>query len=115
MDLDVGGQRIRRGDRVLLLWGSANRDPATFGDPDAFDPDRANLRSTLSFGFGPHHCPGTALARMEAQTAVRSLLSAVGPIALSGTPHCKSSFSFRGPAVLAAAAGERARSPAATE
>ena len=58
----VGGQSVRRGERVLLSWTSANRDPAVFVDPDCVDIDRPNNRH-LAFGAGPHRCIGAPLAR----------------------------------------------------
>jgi cytochrome P450 len=101
-DLVVAHEAISHGDRVVLLWGSANRDPATFQCPDAFDPGRPERLSALSFGVGPHHCPGSGLARMQAAMAVRALLQAVGPIRLSQEPSWRNSFAFRGPATLIA-------------
>jgi cytochrome P450 len=58
----VGGQTVRRGDRVLLSWTSANHDPAVFVDPDRVDIDRPNNRH-VAFGAGPHRCIGAPLAR----------------------------------------------------
>jgi cytochrome P450 len=97
-ELQIEGQTIRRGDRVLLLLASANRDPSRFERPDAFEPGRAERLAALSFGIGPHHCPGAGLARTQAEVAVRVLLHAVGSIRLSHEPAWKNSFTFRGPA-----------------
>ncbi|GAA3931636.1 cytochrome P450 [Actinomadura viridis] len=62
----LGGAEIAAGDRLMLLYGAANRDPAAFG-PDAgrFDIARRPAVTSLAFGFGPHFCLGAALARME--------------------------------------------------
>ncbi len=61
-DDEVGGQRIRRGDRIVLLYPSANRDEAVFDRPFEFDI-RRNPNPHLSFGFGTHLCVGTHVAR----------------------------------------------------
>ncbi len=71
--LEVGGLPVAAGAEVLLLLGAANRDPARFADPGAFDPLRAD-NQPLSFGAGAHYCLGAALARLEAATAFPMLL-----------------------------------------
>ncbi len=68
---------IRAGDRVLLLAGSANRDPRVFSNPDVYDLDRPEpLPQLASFGFGRHFCLGASLARLEARVALEELLAA---------------------------------------
>ncbi len=104
-DLDVADRTIPRGERVILLWASANRDPERFERPDAFEPGRADRLSSLSFGVGAHHCPGAALGRMEAEIALRVLLDAVGSIRLARAPARRQSFTFRGPTALPAIVG----------
>ncbi|WP_089155557.1 cytochrome P450 [Micromonospora sp. NBS 11-29] len=73
----LGGVTIPAGARCLLLIGAANRDPAVFGHPDRFDPDRPDAHDHLSFGHGPHFCIGAALARLEAVTALTRLAAAL--------------------------------------
>ncbi|WP_033337848.1 cytochrome P450 [Catenuloplanes japonicus] len=73
-DTEVAGARIRAGDWVLLSYPAANHDPKKFPDPDSFDVARPNAAGHLAFGFGPHHCLGAALARMEMRTLFRRLL-----------------------------------------
>jgi cytochrome P450 len=73
-DTELGGARIRAGDLVSISVTAANRDPATFGDPDAFDPLRPNARRHLAFASGPHACIGVHLARLEAAVAVGRVL-----------------------------------------
>jgi cytochrome P450 len=71
----MGGHAIPAGDRVILNWTAANRDPSVFGDPDEFRPE-ANAAANLVFGVGPHVCPGRALTLMELRVAVVELLAA---------------------------------------
>ncbi|WP_420880084.1 cytochrome P450 [Rhodococcus sp. (in: high G+C Gram-positive bacteria)] len=73
-DTALGGVPLPAGSHVLLLWGAANRDPATFDDPDTARLDRPNLKGHLAFGKGIHFCVGSALARMEARAALTTLL-----------------------------------------
>jgi cytochrome P450/predicted O-methyltransferase YrrM len=72
-DVTIDGTTIPQGARVVLLFDAANRDPETFGDPDAFDPGRCNAHHHLSFGLGIHHCIGAQLARMEFRTVLEEL------------------------------------------
>jgi cytochrome P450 len=73
-DVELGGADIAAGELVRISITAANRDPATFPDPDRFDPDRPNARRHLAFAGGPHVCVGMHLARLEAHTALELLL-----------------------------------------
>ncbi|WP_430330926.1 cytochrome P450 [Rhodococcus sp. ACT016] len=73
-DTTLGGVHLPAGSHALLLWGAANRDPSTFDRPGAVVLDRPNLKGHLAFGKGVHFCVGSALARMEAQAAITTLL-----------------------------------------
>jgi cytochrome P450 len=73
-DATLGGASIARGELVRISISAANRDPAVFPDPDAFDLDRPNLRRHLAFAQGPHVCVGVHLARLEARVSVAALL-----------------------------------------
>ena len=64
VDTEVGGHPIAAGDRLMLLYPSANRDAAAFDDPDRFDVTR-QPNPHLGFGFGTHFCLGASLARFE--------------------------------------------------
>ncbi|MBA2558965.1 MAG: cytochrome P450 [Propionibacteriales bacterium] len=65
-DFDFGGQRVLRGQRVLLAMASANRDGAHFSNPDRLDLTRTDTNH-LGFGIGLHYCLGAALSRLEAE------------------------------------------------
>ncbi|MFD7500793.1 cytochrome P450 [Streptomyces sp. NPDC059850] len=83
-DIEIDGTAIPAGERVWLSWAAANRDPARFAEPDAFDPHREDTKH-LSFGHGSHFCPGAALARMENTIAVTSLVRRFPQLALLGS------------------------------
>jgi cytochrome P450 len=69
-DLEVSGQLIRKGEGLIPLTAAANRDPRVFKDPNRFDI-RRNARSHLAFNYGPHHCLGANLARLEMQIVMQ--------------------------------------------
>jgi cytochrome P450 len=97
-DLELGGVKIRKGDRVLLCLAAANRDAEAFADPDTFDIGRAGNRH-LSFGSGPHACAGGGLARKELEVALLTLFSRLPRLALDpeDLPRRRSgSLMFRG-------------------
>jgi cytochrome P450 family 142 subfamily A polypeptide 1 len=71
-DTDLGDKTIAAGERILLLYPSANRDADVFADPDAFRVERNPVH--LGFGLGPHFCLGANLARMEMRVAFEALL-----------------------------------------
>jgi len=71
----LGEAGIRAGDQVTVSIAGANRDPAVFGDPDAFDLRRPGAGRQLAFAHGPHFCLGAHLARLEAQVAVETVLA----------------------------------------
>ena len=72
-DVELGGRTIRRGEGVILILGSADRDAGRFADPDELDFDRADNKH-VAFGRGSHYCLGAPLARLEAEVALTTLL-----------------------------------------
>jgi cytochrome P450 len=84
-DVELGGQRIARGDAVMVMTAAANRDPLVFDDPERFDIARTPNRH-LAFAWGPHFCFGAALARMQAGIAFEELLRRAATIELVGGP-----------------------------
>ena len=74
-DVDLGGSRLRAGDKVLLLYESANFDESQFDEPERFDVGRSP-NEHVAFGFGPHFCLGASLARVELAAIFERLLDA---------------------------------------
>ncbi|QGH68777.1 cytochrome P450 [Pseudactinotalea sp. HY158] len=72
-EVALGDERIPAGDRVVLNWTAANRDPEAFGDPDAFSP-YLNAPKNLVYGIGRHVCPGRALATMQLRLLTEAVL-----------------------------------------
>jgi cytochrome P450 family 142 subfamily A polypeptide 1 len=81
-DVTLEGQELHAGDRVLLLYESANYDPAQFDEPDRFDVARTP-NDHLAFGFGAHFCLGASLARLEIQTMTQCLLDRLPDLELA--------------------------------
>lgn len=96
LPLLIGGQRVLAGQRVIPLWGAANRDPAVFVAPAVLDLKRVDARAHLSFGAGRHRCLGASLARTEAELAIGALLERYGELSLVEPPIWRRNFSFRG-------------------
>ena len=93
---DLAGEPIERGDRIVVLQGAANRDPAEFDRPEELDL-RRSPNTPLSFGWGIHHCIGAALARLEGEIAFNALLERFDVIELSGEePQWRPGFTLRG-------------------
>ncbi|OZM77020.1 cytochrome P450 [Pseudonocardia sp. MH-G8] len=100
-DTTLAGAMIRRGDPVTVSLAGANRDPATFPDPDTFDVHRANARQHLAFAHGPHVCPAMDLARLETVIGVRTVLAALPDLTLDDRhPVAPSGLVFRKPQAL---------------
>ncbi|MFQ5697666.1 MAG: cytochrome P450 [Myxococcota bacterium] len=99
-DCEIGGVRIRKGQLVALVLAGANRDPKRFADPDRLDLGRTD-NVHLAFGQGNHYCPGSQLAKLEAEVAIGTLLRRfpdfTGP---SEPPAWRRSMIIRGPQSL---------------
>ena len=80
---ELAGYSLDAGDRLMLLWASANRDAEHFEDPDALRLDRRFPKQHLSFGRGGHFCIGAAFARLEARVVCEELLAASKGLALA--------------------------------
>ena len=95
---DLGGRKIPKGEAVLCLLGSANRDPAVYPDrPEQLDITRSKIRP-LSFGGGIHLCLGAQLARIEAEIAIATLLRRLPDLRLDDAenPEWRPTFVLRG-------------------
>ena len=97
-DIEIGPVRLRAGQRVVSLLGSANRDPEVFDEPDRLRLDRTGPAS-LSFGGGIHHCVGAPLA------ALRGLMRRYPRIELAGEPVRRTTLALRGLSALPVAVG----------
>ena len=79
--VEIGGRKIGAGDRVTLMWISANRDERVFADPDSFRLDRDQSQNLL-WGAGIHVCPGMPLAQLEMRVFLEELLARTSEIVL---------------------------------
>ena len=84
--LQLGGQTIAKGERVLAVIAGADRDNAQFADPDELDVARPN-NPHFAFGYGIHFCLGAPLARLEGQIAISTLLKRKPNIKLAVKPE----------------------------
>ena len=82
-DVELHGRRLREGEQLFLLWGSANRDEREFENADRFDV-RRRIKRHLAFGQGIHFCLGKSLARLEARVAFEELLARAPAYELDG-------------------------------
>ncbi|APZ54275.1 cytochrome P450 [Salipiger abyssi] len=92
---ELFGHRFARGDRLALLLGAANRDPAVYADPDRFAPTR-EARPHHGFGGGPHFCVGAPLAGLELQTALPILFARLPGLRLGEPPRYADLYHFHG-------------------
>jgi cytochrome P450 len=95
-DVKLDGVTFYAGQRVNLMIGAANRDPAQFADPDRLDVMRPNASQHLSFASGIHYCVGAPLARLEAQLALQALLRFAPGLRLVGEPVWRKTFVLHG-------------------
>ncbi len=82
-DVEIGGRCIHAGEAIALVFTSANRDADKFENPDAFDIDRP-VRDHVTFGRGPHNCPGAGLGRLQIRIALEEILAATKGFEITG-------------------------------
>ena len=86
-DTEIAGETVRKGQQVVMMYPSANRDPRHFRDPETYDVTRSPNHH-IAFGFGTHFCLGAALARLEIQVFFERLLQRVARIErIEGAPQ----------------------------
>jgi cytochrome P450 len=95
-DTDIAGAAVPAFTPTLVMLAAANRDPERFTDPDRFDIHR-DEGSSLSFAFGPHHCLGAALARMEADVMLRAVTRRWPRLTLAAADHPAPNWWSSGP------------------
>jgi len=90
----IGDVEVEAGDEVLVLLGAANRDPDRFDDPATLDLRRGAPH--VAFGYGAHHCLGSALARLEGEVAIPALVRRFPALALDAEPVHRRTRTLRG-------------------
>ena len=93
--VEIAGRQLRVGDRIGMLFGSANRDPARFPEPDVFDIGRGDS-THIGFGGGMHFCIGAPLARLEIAVSLAQLRASAPGLQLAAEPRYQPFFVIRG-------------------
>jgi cytochrome P450 len=99
-DTELAGKQIKEGDKVVMYFGSANRDPGHFEHPDALDLARQMPEGHLAFGAGPHVCLGQHIARIEIDAMFREVLSRLTDFQLAAEPEWLPSNFISGPKAM---------------
>jgi cytochrome P450 len=102
--VEVAGTPIPVGDRVAMLFGSGERDPRRFDDPDRFDVGRGDA-AHLAFGGGIHFCVGAPLARLELEVSLAALVARAPGLTLAAEPEYHPTFTIRGLRALEVSTG----------
>jgi unspecific monooxygenase len=89
------GLSLKKGQKIGLLLGAANRDPRAFSHPDRFEPERDDQKN-VSFGAGIHFCIGAPLARLELQISLRILFQRLPKLRLAEAPLYRDAYHFHG-------------------
>ena len=98
-DTEIAGQAIKAGDKVVMYFGAANRDPAAFENPDVLDLSRAE-NPHLAFGTGPHVCLGQHIARIEIDAMLREVLMRMKGFELAAPTEWLASNFISGPKAM---------------
>src|SRR3546814_17418198 len=86
-DADLFGHQIKKGDKLILWYISANRDESVFDDGDALKLDRGNARRHLSFGYGVHRCVGARLAELQLRILLEEMAARRMRVKVTGEPE----------------------------
>jgi cytochrome P450 len=92
--VEIAGRQIPAGEKVLLFFGAANRDPRRWSDPHRFDIKRTTV-GHVGFGMGIHRCIGLSVARVEAEVLLTTLARRVERLELAGQPHPRPNNTWR--------------------
>ena len=95
-DVELGGQTIKKGDRVVMWYASGNRDERKFDNPDQFIIDRKDARNHMSFGYGVHRCMGNRLAELQLRILWEEILKRFDNIEVVEEPERVQSNFVRG-------------------
>lgn len=98
-DVDLAGQKVRAGDKVVMYFGAANRDPAAFERPQVLDLAR-DPNPHIAFGTGPHGCLGQHIARIEIDAMLVEVLTRMGDFELAAPPQWLASNFISGPKAM---------------
>jgi cytochrome P450 len=98
-DAELAGQAIKAGDKVVMYFGAANRDPAVFDRPEVLDLSRAE-NPHIAFGTGPHGCLGQHIARIEIDAMLREVLTRMKDFELAAPVEWLRSNFISGPKVM---------------
>ena len=98
-DVELAGQQIREGDKVVMYFGAANRDPAAFDRPETLDLSR-DPNPHIAFGTGPHGCLGQHIARIEIDAMLVEVLTRMGDFKLPAAPEWLPSNFISGPKTM---------------
>ncbi|THD53234.1 cytochrome P450 [Phenylobacterium sp.] len=98
-DVELAGQAIREGDKVVMYFGAANRDPAAFDRPEVLDLTRAE-NPHIAFGTGPHGCLGQHIARIEIDAMLLEVLNRMTDFELAAPPEWLPSNFISGPKTM---------------
>ncbi|MEE3753149.1 cytochrome P450 [Mycobacterium intracellulare] len=85
-DAEFHGQSLCKGDRAILMWAAANRDPEMFSDPDTLDLSRPNAKKQMAFGVGMHRCLGSHYAKMMFDVMMTQVLKRLPDFELAEEP-----------------------------
>jgi cytochrome P450 len=96
-DTELGGRRIQAGQKVVMYYGAANRDPRAFDEPERFDIGRAPNDHLAFGGGGPHFCLGSHVARVEIDAMFRQLLARLPDLQKAGATEWQPSTFISGP------------------
>ena len=85
-DTELGGQQLKKGDKVVMWYISANRDEGVFPEADRFDVTRGNARRHVGFGHGVHRCVGARLAEIQLATLIGEIVERNWTVELAAEP-----------------------------